>query len=55
MADLEFIHSYIDGLIILTKDTWSHHLDQLCIVFTQLQAAGLKINDKKSFFSHTEL
>ena len=55
MADLDFVHAYIDDLIILTKDTWSHHLDQLCTVFTHLQAAGLKINAKKSFFGHTEL
>jgi len=55
MQDLEYFHAYIDNLIILTKDTWNHHLDQLCIVFTHLQAAGLKINAKKSFFGCTEL
>ncbi len=49
MADLEFVRAYIDDLIILTKDTWENHLDQLKIVLQRLQNAGLKIHVKKSF------
>jgi len=55
MADLEFVRAYTDDLIILTKDTWEHHLDQLKIVLQRLQNAGLKIHAKKSFFGRTEL
>ena len=55
MADLEFVRAYIDDLIILTKDTWEHHLEQLKIVFTRLRDAGLKVHAKKSFFGRTEL
>jgi len=42
MADLEFVRVYIDDLIILTKDAWENHLDQLKIVLQRLQKAGLK-------------
>jgi len=55
MADLEFVRAYIDDLIILTKDTWENHLDQLKIVLQRLQNAGLEIHAKKSFFGQTEL
>jgi len=46
MADLEFVRAYIDDLIILTKDTWENHLEQLRIVLSRLQEAGLKIHAK---------
>jgi len=45
MADLEFVRAYIDDLIILTKDTWENHLQQLKIVFTRLRDAGLKVHE----------
>ena len=44
MADLEFVRAYIDDLIILTKDTWENHLQQLKVVFTRLRDAGLKVH-----------
>jgi len=53
MADLEFVRAYIDDLIILTKDTWDNHLNQLRTVFSRLRDAGLKIHAKKSFFGRT--
>jgi len=31
MADLEFVRAYIDDLIILTKDSWDNHFNQLRI------------------------
>jgi len=45
MADLEFVHAYIDDLLILTKVSWEQHLTQLCIVFQRLQDAGLKVHE----------
>ncbi len=42
-------------LIILTKDSWDNHLNQLRTVFSRLRDAGLKIHAKKSFFGRTEL
>jgi len=55
MADLESVRAYTDDLIILTKDTWENHLQQLKIVFTRLKGTTLKIHAKKSFFGRTAL
>jgi len=55
MADLEFVRAYIDDLIILTKDSWDNHLNQLRTVFSRLRDAGLKVHAKKSFFGRSEL
>ena len=55
MQDLEYVRAYIDDLLILTSSTWEDHLEKLEEVLTRLQAAGLKINAKKSFFGQGEL
>ena len=55
MAGLEFVHSYIDNLLITTMSTWEDHLNCLDIVFQQLSQAGLKVIAQKSFFGHSKL
>jgi hypothetical protein len=54
-ADLEFIRTYIDDLLVITKSDWHDHLRHLDIVFKRLQQAGLKVNATKSFFGKEEL
>ena len=54
-ADLEFVRTYIDDLLTLTKGTFTDHLDQLRQVFGRLRSAGLKVNAKKSFFARDQL
>jgi len=55
MEDLEFVHAYIDDLLVITNGTYEDHLEKLSSVFTKLQDAGLKVNIKKSFFAQEEL
>ena len=55
MEGLNFVRTYIDDLLCLTKGSFEDHLEKLERVFSRLQKAGLKINAKKSFFARSEL
>lgn len=55
VQDLEYCRAYIDDLLILTQGDWPLHLEQLDIVLSRLEQAGLKVNAKKSFFGRPEL
>ena len=55
MDGLDFVRTYIDDLLCLTKGTYDDHLKKLERVFKRLQDAGLKVNAKKSFFARQEL
>ena len=50
MINLEFVWTYLDNLLTITKLDLSDHLDKLKTVLTRLQEAGLKINANKSKF-----
>jgi hypothetical protein len=52
MEGLEFVQTYLDDLLCLTKDAFKDHLEKLDRVLSQLQQAGLKV---KSFFARHEL
>jgi hypothetical protein len=52
---LDFVRTYIDDLLCLTKGTFEDHLQKLDGVFCRLQQAGLKVNVAKSFFARPEL
>jgi hypothetical protein len=52
---LEFVRTYIDDLLCLTKGSFEDHLEKLERVLQRLRQAGLKVNGKKSFFAKTEL
>jgi Reverse transcriptase (RNA-dependent DNA polymerase) len=52
---LEFVRTYIDDLLTLTKGTFEDHLEKLKRGLYRLRQAGLKINGNKSFFAKTEL
>ena len=53
MITLEYIRTYLDDLLIITKASLSDHLDKLKKVLTRLREAGLKINaDKSKFCAH---
>ena len=55
MQDLEFVQTYLDDLLCLTKGDWNDHLDKLDKVLQCLKDAGLKVNARKSFFGKAEL
>ena len=50
MAALEFVRTYLDDLLCITKGSLEDHLEKLRLVLTRLQDAGLKVNAKKSNF-----
>ena len=52
---IEFVRTYIDDLLCLTKGTFEDHLEKLERVLARLQQAGLKVNGNKSFFARAEL
>ena len=53
MIALEYVRTYLDDLLIITKASLSDHLDKLKKVLTRLREAGLKINaDKSKFCAH---
>ena len=45
----EFICSYINELLIITKGDWSNHLNQLELTLKEFKDKGLKCNIEKSF------
>ena len=54
MATLEFVRTYLDDLLCITKGDLTDHLTKLRMVFDKLQDAGLKVNADKSNFCATE-
>ncbi len=55
MIGLEFAKTYLDDLLVLSKDSFGEHLNHLTKVHTKLQEAGLKINAVKSFSCREEV
>ena len=55
MWGLDFVCTYIDDLLVITKGTWEDHLEKLETVLNCLQEAGLKVNLCKSFFGKDQL
>ncbi len=54
MATLEFMRTYLDDLLCITKGNLKDHLIKLKEVFNKLQEAGLKVNANKSKFCAIE-
>ena len=53
--DLEYVRTYIDDLLVITKGSFENHLKDVHKVLCRMQEAGLKVNITKSFFAQTEL
>ena len=54
MMALEYVKTYLDDLLIISKKNLEDHLKKLRVVLTKLQSAGLKINATKSTFRSLE-
>jgi hypothetical protein len=50
MAALKIVQAYMDGLLIITRETLDEHLQKMETVLTRLGDAGLKVNAAKSLF-----
>ena len=53
--NFEFVRAYIDDLLIITKDTYEHHIDAVEKVLARLEKVGLKINANKSSIAQIQL
>ena len=47
LGDIKGVKTYIDDIIVLGKDCFKNHIDQLRIIFGRFRAAGLKVNAPK--------
>ena len=54
MMALEYVNTYLDDLLIISKKTLNDHLEKLRVVLMKLQSAGLEINSAKSTFCSFE-
>ena len=54
MLALEFVRTYLDHLLCITKASLDNHLDNLRLVLTRLQEVDLKVNAPKSKFCAEE-
>ena len=50
LGDIEGAKTYTDYILILNKDFFRSHIDDLGIIFRRLRAAGLKDNAPKCSF-----
>ena len=55
MATLEFVRSYIDYLLCITKGTLEDHLAKFDLDLSRLQVANLKVNACKTNFCEREI
>eukprot|EP00804_Cyclotella_cryptica_P007672 CCRYP_015242-RA/>CCRYP_015242-RA protein AED:0.45 eAED:0.49 QI:0/0/0/1/0/0/2/0/191 len=54
MATLEFVRTYLDDLLCISKGNLEDHLTKLRRVFIRLRGAGLTVNARKSSFCAVE-
>ncbi len=50
MADLEYVHTYIDNILCISKSTFEDHLEKLEKVLIKLRGTDLKCNAPKLLF-----
>ena len=50
MEDSEYVRTYLDDLLTLTKSTFDDHLAKLQLVLKKLPEKGLLVNAEKSHF-----
>ena len=54
MATLEFVRTYLDDLLCISKGNLDNHLAKLIRVLIRLRNAGSKVNARKSCFCAME-
>ena len=55
LDDIEVIKTYIDDILVLSKDSFEKHIYQPIIIFGRLRAASLKVNQPKWSFGLKEI
>ena len=47
LGEIEGFKTYIDDILVVSKDCFRKHTEQLIIIFVKLRASGLKVNAPK--------
>ena len=55
LGDIKGVKMYNDDILILGKDIFEKHIDQLRIIFGRLRAAGLSVSAPKCSFGLNEI
>ena len=55
LGDIEGVKTYIDDKLVLRKDCFRNHTEQLIMIFGRLRVVGLKINAPKCSFGIKEI
>ena len=55
METLDYVRTYLDDLLIISKSSFGNNLTQIETVLCRLQDAGLRVNAAKSFFAESEI
>ena len=50
LCDIESVKTYVGDIILLSKDSFKNHIEQMRMIFGRLCAAGLKVNAPKCIF-----
>ena len=50
LSDIEGVKTYINDIIVLNKDCFRNHIEQLIMIFGRMHAVGLKVNAPKCSF-----
>ena len=50
LGDIKGVNTYIDDILILSKDSFEDNIDKPRIIFCRLRYAGLKVNTPKYSF-----
>ena len=52
---LKYVRTYIDGLLIISNESFEDHINKLDKVPSKLNQKGFKVNIEKSVFARNEL
>ena len=55
IGNIKGVKTYVDDILVLIKDIFSKHKEQLSIIFGKLRAVGLKVNAPKCSFGLKEI
>ena len=50
LGDIDGVKTYIDDILVLGKDSFENHIEQLIIIFGRLRTSGLNFNAPKCSF-----
>ena len=50
LGDIEGVKTYINDILVLSKDFFRNHIERLRIIFGRLCTAGVKFNASKCSF-----